>query len=130
MGREMSLIETHSSDILVLCKELKQTIIDGIREDFKEINHDMNDNYEKSMIIREHLNKKDAYIKRIDDLIKLLQAFYESVMSSSYLSEGELRNRLSTWNEEYHNFQVTYKDVRREYDSIYGGKIEYISISN
>jgi len=71
LSRDQTLIETHSSDLLQLCKDFKKTIIDGIREDFKEINHDMSDNYEKSMIIREHLNKKDAFIKRIDDLIKL-----------------------------------------------------------
>ena len=70
MSRSYVLIKTHCTDLLGLCSEFKQQIIEGIREDFKEINHDMSDNYEKSMIIREHLNRKDQYIKRIEELIK------------------------------------------------------------
>ena len=122
LSRSQTQIKTHCSDLLELCTELKNKIIEGIREDFREINHNMGDNYDKSMIIRENLNRKDKIIKRIDELIKLLTSFHELMFSFTTLSEAELQSRLSTWNEDYHKHQVTYKDILGEYESMYGVK--------
>ena len=41
-------------------------------------------------------------------------------MSFDNLSDQELSNRLSAWNEDYHRHQVSYKDIKREYEGMYG----------
>lgn len=117
--RTQMLIKTHTTDLLALCKKFKQTIIDGIRNDFQSINSGNSDDYEKSMIIREHLNKKDHSIKRIDELIKIVTNLYEDSCLTSH-SGSELEIKLAKWNQDYNIYTETYKDIVKEYERIFG----------
>ena len=120
LSRDQTLIKSHCYDLLTLCRDFKKQIIDGIREDFKEIDSDMNDDYQKSMTIREHLNRKDQFIKEAEELIKIVTSFYDQLTSFITIPEDELQSRLSAWNEEYHRYQIAYRDIVRDYEGIYG----------
>ena len=120
LSRDQTLIKSHCYDLLTLCRDFKKQIIDGIREDFKEIDSDMNDDYQKSMTIREHLNRKDQFIKEADELIKIVSSFYDQLTSFITVPEDELESRLNAWNEEYHRYQIAYRDIVRDYEGMYG----------
>ena len=117
--RTQVVVKTHSTDLLAVCKRFKQFIIDGIKNDFQTINSGSSDDYEKSMIIREHLNKKDNSIKRIDELIRLVTALYDDASNPSY-SGPVLENKLLSWNQDYNRHTDTYKDIVKEYEKIFG----------
>merc|ERR1712012_188919 len=105
-SRDLTILKTHCYDLLTLSRDFKKQIIDSIREDFKEIDSDMNDDYQKSMTIREHLNRKDQFIKDADILIKTVEAFYDQITSFITLPENELEAKLVAWNDEYHQHQL------------------------
>ena len=124
-SRDLTVMKTHCYDLLTLCRDFKKQIIDGIREDFKDIDSDMNDDYQKSMTIREHLNRKDQFIKDAEELIKTVTSFYDQISSFITLPQNELDAKLNLWNEDYHSYQISYKEIVLEYEGVYGMTTRY-----